>query len=63
MCRPDGTHTYQAGRTLAEAIQADGHSNNAKTSIWPHYSVEDNGEIGAVFASRIPLLLDSEFAV
>jgi len=44
------SHSLAGGRTLAEVQAAMGHANISTTSVYLHVAVEDNGEVGNLFA-------------
>jgi integrase/recombinase XerC len=45
------SHALAGGRTLAEVRAAAGHASLLTTSVYLHVAVDDDGEIGALFAS------------
>jgi hypothetical protein len=46
------SHALAGGRTLAEVREAAGHSSLLTTSVYLHVAVDDDGEVGRLFAFR-----------
>jgi integrase len=46
------SHALAGGRTLAEVRAAAGHASLLTTSVYLHVAVDDDGELGNLFAAR-----------
>jgi integrase len=47
------SHAFAGGRTLAEVRAAAGHSSLQTTSVYLHVAVDDNGQVGNIFAPAV----------